>query len=463
MSLALLIDLGSTFTKVVIANPERETIVAESKAVTTATTDIMDGLRKSLDQIPQFSELSSYGFDHKLACSSAKGGLKVIAVGLVPELTAEAARRASLGAGAKVLAAFSYGLTIRELREIEDLEPDIVLLSGGIDGGDTKVILHNARVLAGSTLQVPVIVAGNKEARDDVAGVLRSSGKEVRETENVMPELGELNIEPAREMIREVFLERIVRAKGLSQVEDLVHILLPTPSATLKASELLADGTEAESGLGDLMVVEVGGATTNIHSVSEGNPTHSRTILRGLPEPYAKRTVEGDMGLRVSVDSLLKVCGASKILEMTGLGISEDELKDRIAELSLNVGRVPRTREDYQIDQALARVAVDVAVTRHVGKLREMFSPSGSFLIQEGKDLSNIGSVIGTGGPIVHSWNPRRILEEACSRGDNPLLLKPKRPRLFVDEEYIMWAMGLLSFAAPDSSLRMMKKYLREL
>ena len=217
----------------------------------------------------------------------------MVSIGLVPRFTVEAAKKAALGAGANVLEVYAYDLTSDELKRIEAQNPDIILLVGGCDGGDRETVLHNAYVLANSCLAAPIVVGCNKDVSEEVAMILKDCGKDVRTTENVMPELWELNIEPAKEEIRKVFLEKIVDAKGLDKVENVVDILMPTPSATLNAVELLAKRTENQVGFGHLLTIEVGGATTNVYSVSEGMPTRSNTILRGFKEPHVKRTVEG--------------------------------------------------------------------------------------------------------------------------------------------------------------------------
>ena len=437
-------------------------ILARSKAVSTVDTNVMIGLKKALNQLNlSIDSLSEGKFKYKFACSSAAGGLRMIAIGLVPELTAEAAKRAALGAGAKVLKVYSYELTWRELEEIEHYSPDIILLAGGTDGGDRKTILHNAKVLAKSKLNIPIVVAGNKEASDEVERILKTGGKDVRLTENVMPELGELNIEPAKEVIRKVFMERIVEAKGLGEARELVDILMPTPAATLRAAKLLAEGTEEEEGLGEILVVEIGGATTNVYSIAEGKPTQQRTIWKGLREPYAKRTVEGDLGVRVSAEALLSAAGKRKVLEnllseLDNPTISID-LDKVVKNLSTNIGVIPSSPEEYAIDAALAKTAVEIAIERHVGSIREVFSPAGKFFIQVGKDLTEVGYVIGSGGPIVYSRNPRRILEKALFDESNPFLLKPKNAKLMVDKKYVLWAMGLLSTVAPDVALKVMK------
>ena len=154
----------------------------------------------------------------------------------------------------------------------------------------------------------PVILAGNRNAVRQCERILE--GREVHICENVMPKFGTLNIEPTQKEIREVFLKRIVQAKGLTKASELISgIMMPTPSAVMAAMKLLAEGTDNSRGLGELVAVDVGGATTDVYSVANGMPTDPRTMLKGLPEPYIKRTVEGDIGMRYSIRGIVDAAG----------------------------------------------------------------------------------------------------------------------------------------------------------
>ncbi len=460
--LALLVDIGSTYTKVVVVNLEEAEVVAQGKSVTTVDQDVTLGLERALsvagvehDVLPRFAL--------RLACSSAAGGLSMVAVGLVPELTSEAARRAALGAGAVVRRVYSYQLTPQEVSEIEALHPDILLLAGGTDGGEAKTIVHNARMLAESSLRVPVVVAGNKAVGEQVTAILRSHGVDARLTENVMPRLNTLNVEPAQQAIRQVFLERIVHAKGLDRVEEMLEaVAMPTPAAVLAGARLLADGIAdgvEEDGWGELMVVDVGGATTDVHSVADGLPTRSNVIRRGLPEPRVKRTVEGDLGLRVSAPSLLAALGEPVVRRALGDSRAPD-LRDLTEQLSQDVARLPISEQDWTLDAVLARGAVERAVARHVGRLEELVTPRGLVWVQRGKDLSQVGTVVGTGGVFAHHPQAGNILQGAFAERRDPLLLVPLQPQFYLDQRYIFWAAGLLAEYEPFVGLKLLKRYL---
>lgn len=465
--LALLVDIGSTYTKVVVVDLAAAEVLTQGKSVTTVEEDVTLGLGRALAAAsvePRKRDLVRFSL--RLACSSAAGGLSMVAVGLVPELTSEAARRAALGAGAVVRQVYSYQLTPQEVAEIEALDPDIILLAGGTDGGEATTIVHNAVMLAESSLRVPVIVAGNKSVGEQVMRILRQFGGEARLTENVMPRLNTLNVEPAQRVIRHIFLERIVAAKGLDRAEEMLEaVAMPTPSAVLAGARLLADGLtggEEEPGWGELLVADVGGATTDVHSVAQGESTQREVVYRGLPEPRLKRTVEGDLGLRVSAPSLLAALGAARVRRTLGESAGRD-FQTQIERLSRDVGYLPQTEEEWAQDAILARGAIELAVARHVGRLEELLTSRGPIFVQRGKDLSQVGTVVGTGGIFAYHPQAGVILQGAVADRRDPFLLAPRRPRLYLDRRYIFWAAGLLADREPHAGLRLLKRYLESL
>jgi uncharacterized protein (TIGR01319 family) len=259
------IDFGSTFTKGVVFDLESETLAARVQVPSTVDTDICDGLRRALDELARAVPIGEDALRGALACSSAAGGLRMVCVGLVPDYTTKAGRLAALGAGAKVVGTFSYEMSASELREMEALAPDIVLLTGGTDGGNRRTIVRNAELIAGSRAVRNVIVAGNKSARDEIEAAFAESGKNVRFTKNVMPEFGVLELDPVNENIRELFISRITEAKGIARVTQMIAgVLMPTPAAVFAAARLIAEGAPSEAGLGELLLVDVGGATTDV-------------------------------------------------------------------------------------------------------------------------------------------------------------------------------------------------------
>lgn len=467
LNLTLAIDFGSTYTKVVALDLDNEDVVGVAQAVSTVDTDITIGLRSALEKLSNSIGIKNFSPERILACSSAAGGLRLIAIGLVRALTTKAAEEAALGAGAKLVGTFSYGLNPDDLKQMEEINPDLILLAGGTDGGDRETIIHNAGLLATSCLHSPVIIAGNKMAAFRAEALLKETDKEVIVVENLLPELDKLNVEPARSAIRETFMRRIVHAKGLDKAQDLVgDIIMPTPMAVLEGAKLLAEGAEGEPGLGELLVVDVGGATTDVHSVAKGSPCQDNVIVKGLPEPYLKRTVEGDLGIRYNAQHILQIAGKEKIEDRMGFhqGTMRGyvDLEPAVQYLSTNIGAVPQREEEFIIDIGLAGTAVDIAMQRHAGRIEEVYFPHGKMFIQYGKDLRETKYVIGTGGIFAYGREPRRVLEATRYNPINSGSLRPKAPEFLVDERYMLFAMGLLAKVSPIKALRVLKRYLKK-
>lgn len=456
MKPVLLIDFGSTYTKVTAVDVESERLLGTADAYTTVQTDVGEGLANALTKLRE--KIGPVEFTARYACSSAAGGLRMISSGLVPELTAEAARQASLGAGAKVLKVYSFQLTEDDLDEILRLNPDIFLLVGGTDGGNSECILHNAHMLASGSFDFPVVIAGNRSVARECERIL--AGHEVYVCENVMPRFGVLNIESAQKKIREIFLNRIIEAKGLTRAAELISgILMPTPSAVMKAMNLLAQGCEGESGIGDLVAVDVGGATTDVYSMCDGMPATSNTVYKGLPEPYAKRTVEGDIGMRYSIRGIAEAAGIQRVAELSGLTV--ERAQELIDQLSQHTDWIPEPGTDYEkLDYALACLAVEVAVARHAGTMEETYTLMGLTYVQAGKDLRRVRQVVVTGGCLIHTARTDEIAAHALYTSRAPMSLRPEKAAVRVDRNYILAAMGLLSETEPQTALRIMKKEL---
>jgi len=451
----VLVDIGSTFTKVTAVDTGQARILAQSSAPTTIQ-DVSIGLKNALQGLGLTAEELRQA--RKLACSSAAGGLRMVAIGLVQDLTAKAAKLAALGAGARVLNTYSFQLTEADREEIIELGPDIILLAGGTDGGNSENILHNARVLASLPQPLPVVIAGNRSVAKEVAACFPEEFSTYI-APNVMPQIGKLQVDPAREVIRRVFMEKIIYAKGLDKAERWIDgIFMPTPAAVLRAGQLLSEGTAANPGWGDLIIVDVGGATTDVHSLGTGLPSRAGVVLRGLPEPFAKRTVEGDLGVRVSVLSLLEAVGVDALVQETRW--TREEVESRAQLLHSQPEVLPQNQAEAAFDRALARQAVRHAVGRHVGHLSELYTPAGLVWVQEGKDLSQVTTVIGTGGVLVKSDDPLAALEGAGKQVDAPLELRPERPEFYLDGDYILAAMGLLAQEEPEAALEILKNSL---
>ena len=463
----LMVDFGSTYTKVTAFDVDEKRLLGRAQSPTTIGSDVRIGLERALDKLGSAYGVDGRAIEERYACSSAAGGLRMTAIGLVPALTLEAARRAALGAGAKVVAAYGYEIYDEIVREIEELKCDIIMLCGGTDGGNKAVILHNAEMLADSQVDCPILVCGNKVVTGQVKNLLEAAGKRVYTAPNVLPEVNRVEVAPAQQMIREIFIEHIVRAKGLDKAADFFCCpIIPTPIASLHAAELLADGTAGVRGIGSLLIVEVGGATTNIHSVASIRPVTSQTIMRGLPDERVTRTVEGDLGIRYNARTIFDFVGEEALRQRAmdmrpGLDESRIDPEAFTALVGENVEYTPKNDEEYMLDAALAMSAAGIAVSRHAGTLHREHTVNGEVNVQTGKNLLEVKNVLGMGGIFKYGKMPEKILGAALFSRGEPWSLKPMNARGWIDSEYIMYAVGLLSQRHPDAALEIAKKYLR--
>ncbi|MGE0003632.1 MAG: methylaspartate mutase accessory protein GlmL [Candidatus Izemoplasmatales bacterium] len=455
MARYLLIDFGSTFTKLTAVDEDACDIIATASHFTTVSSDISIGYHHALQAL--YTTIGEeISFDHILACSSAAGGLKMAAIGLVEELTVEAAKRVCLGAGAKVDLVFSHHLTKREVEKIISQHIDIILLAGGADGGNTENVLFNAKLLGQMQVKIPIVFAGNKSAQDEIEEMFHDYEMNGFICDNVMPRINVLDVKSVRDKIREIFLKNIIVAKGIKKIEEEIEaVLLPTPEAVLVACELLAKGTIGEDGIGDLVAVDIGGATTDLYSMCNAS-NRSDVVLHGLEEPYAKRTVEGDLGMRYSAPGIIKNLSKEEVAFLNkeqGVDI-EEEVEYRYR----NVASLPENPHDEFIDMLLAEMCAYRSMHRHVGRIEEVYTPMGLMYNQTGKDLSEVNYVIGTGGVVIHAKNPEKILEKTTNILHHQAELRPLHPHYLLDQDYIMAAMGLLSQRNPVLALQIMKK-----
>ena len=449
-------DIGSTYTKLTAINTVQEKIIATAIAFTTIETDVLEGFNNAYSKIKNTAP--SFNYDKLYCCSSAAGGLKMVAIGLVPELTSKAARLAASSAGAKVVKSYAFELSPDEQREIQNINADLILLSGGTDGGNKEVIIQNAKRLTEIEGNFRVIVAGNKSATSEITQIFKASNKQFVITENVMPSFNKLNIEPAREKIKELFINHIIEAKGLNKLQEMAeNDIIPTPLSVLMACELLSNGTSDVEGMGDLVAIDIGGATTDMYSIAEGKPTVANTIIKGLPEPRSKRSVEGDLGMRYSLSSLrdeinLESLSKSAQVDMGIIDCWINRCIDRPESIAKS-GSAEQVIEEY-----LAHSAAKIAIERHVGKYDLVYTPLGETFALTGKDLANIETVIGIGGVIVNAMNPIEILKSVEKSPEDINYAKPIRPDYLIDKRYIFSSMGLLSKDYPSLAVKLLKE-----
>lgn len=450
---ALLADIGSTYTKLCAVDLKQATLLGTS-AVLTDQADIRLGVNQAWKKLqPQLPP--GIQFSLRRAASSAAGGLRLVAVGLVPELTGEAARMAALGAGAKVLRVYGHRLLANDLQEISELAPDIILLVGGTDGGDREILLANARSLATIKLETAIVIAGNREVAPEAQAILQEANFHCKVADNVLPRLGRLEVDSARRVIRDLFLSRIVLAKGLTELEaTLGEVVMPTPAAVLAGLELYA------AKKGELIAIDLGGATTDVYSIASGYPLDDTVQSMGLMPPYAHRTVEADLGMRSSASSVVSVA-APLLAQLTrAANLSACDWPSFAATVSQGAW-LPTSELEALQEQLLARACVQQAVNRHVGTIETVATPQGRSYLLRGKDLRSVRTIIGIGGAIKFSQNPSFILAGALQQSGELQLMKPKHACFLWDTTYVLFAAGLLAASHPECALNLLEQTLQ--
>jgi hypothetical protein len=263
------------------------------------------------------------------------------------------------------------------------------------------------------------VYGGNSQIADEACAILEGAGFRVRVTANVYPAIDELDIVPARAAIHDAFEEHITHAPGMERIAEFVTgRILPTPGAVLIASEMLA------SALGDLVVVDVGGATTDVHSITDGSPEYEG--MRTDPEPHAKRTVEGDLGTFVSAShtaALLPEAERPRVLPPA----------------------IPHTDEEIAAALLLARTAAVTAMERHAGRLVRLYTPTGRQTVTRGRDLTACRLVVGTGGALTRLPGGFGVLEQTRGREGSDRLLPAPDAACALDRDYVFACCGTLA------------------
>lgn len=452
-----LADFGSTFTKLTLVEAGSGRRLASAAAPTAAGGDVMEGYaaarRAALARAGGRCRIAD-----SLAASSAGGGLRVAAVGLAGDYTAAAARQAALNAGARVELVLAGRLDEAGLARLAAAGPDIVLFSGGTDGGQERQVLANARALAASGLAAHVVVACNREVAGEAAARLAAGGLRPHRVANLLPQIDRLDIEPARAAIRALFIRHVIAGRGLSAGPAFGRLVaMATPEAVLLAVELLSRGPGGEGGLGDLLAVDVGGATTDVHSCVAPSPLPAGVLRKGLPPLALARTVQGDLGMRWGAPGALEADGGW-LAARTGLPPAS------LAALC----RRRRRRPDFvaggggelAFDRLLATSCLAHALRRHCGRLRTVFVPGqGARFIHSGLDLAAVPLAVGTGGMLARDAGGRRALARALERGERGALM-PRSPALAIDRHYVLAAAGLLAGRDPQAAFRLLTSQL---
>ncbi len=449
----LVAEIGSTTTVVnAFSNMASDPVfVGQGQAPTSVVEgDVRIGLNGAIADLSKSLGADSVTYDELLATSSAAGGLKMTVHGLVYDMTAKAAKEAALGAGANIHMVTAGKMRRSDIKHLLEIKPNIVLIAGGVDYGESDTALYNAEIIAKLDIEVPVIYAGNIVNHDDVIDIFEEAGKKhlLYIVDNVYPKIDVLNVEPTRKVIQDVFEEHIVHAPGMTHVRDLVNgPIIPTPGAVMEASKLLKEE------LGDLMTIDVGGATTDIHSVTDGSEEINRILIN--PEPVAKRTVEGDLGVYVNMRNIVEIIGLEKLTQ--DLELSEEQMHKLIEE------HVPIPFTDLQLKfvERMTREAVIISTDRHAGGFRDLFGGSGKKTMAEGKDLTSVKYIVGTGGALTRLPNRVAIMKSIAYSNRGHKLLPNTEAQILVDNDYIMASLGVLSKEYPEAALKLMKKSLK--
>ena len=464
-------DCGSTTTKAILIKKQGDEyrLVVRGEAPTTVEAPFEDVTRGALNSIREVEELTGEkildgeriikparskkeGVDIYISTSSAGGGLQMMVAGVVLTMTGESAARAALGAGAivmDVIASNDGRLPHQKIERIRHLRPDMILLSGGVDGGTISHVAELAELIRaadpkprfGTTYSLPVIYAGNKDARKIILDTLKEA-TELVVVENLRPVLERENLGPARDKIHDLFMEHVMaHAPGYKKLMAWTDVpIMPTPGAVGLLIERIGKRQQI-----DVLGVDIGGATTDIFSVFE-----DKSLEAEKPERVFNRTVSANLGMSYSISNVLVEAGNENILRWIPFEVDVTELRNRIRNKMIRPTTIPATLEDLKMEHAVAREALRLALEQHrsmaVGlkgiqqerSIADAFSQitSGETLV----DMMSLSLVVGSGGALSHS--PRR--SQAAM-----LMLDAFQPegitRMAVDSIFMMPHLGVLT------------------
>lgn len=434
MTLVTCVDVGSTYTKgLLIDTAGGGVVVASAAHPTTVGTDVMVGVQavcRALADAP--GGACSGGLGPPLLCSSAGGGLRVAVVGQEVEVSAEAGRRVALSAGGRVVHVGAGPLTAASLRAVRAAKPDLILLVGGTDGGNAEVLLHNAQRLARARVTPPIVVAGNADAAAAAAAALEATGRRHVVTTNVVPRIGEIAPDGAREAIRAAFLAHVIGGKGLSRGPGFAGLVrAPTPDAVLRGVEVLGQA------VGDVLVVDIGGATTDVYSVLTPVGEDATVRREVVGQLWHARTVEADLGMRWNAEGIVEAAARERL-----------PLSDNAHTYAARVAAAPdhlAHDDDWVAEGELAALAARVAVRRHGRPLTPGEQP---------RPLAAVSLLLGSGGVLRHSppGLAERVLGAVTSDHGGGWRV-PTRAQVGVDTAYVLFAIGLLADDYPDAAL----------
>ena len=413
--------------------------------------DVNIGLQAAIEDMKKnlHIENEKLEYTNMLATSSAAGGLRMTVHGLVYDMTVKAAKEAALGAGANIHLITAGKLSKVDMIKLDRIKPNIILIAGGVDYGERETALYNSELIAASDLNIPVIYAGNIAVADDVKLIFEAYSKEknLHIVPNVYPKIDILNIEPTREVIQDIFEKHITEAKGMEKIREMVNgPIIPTPGAVMKASKILKDE------IGDLVTIDVGGATTDIHSVTEGTEKVNKILVE--PEPVAKRTVEGDLGVFINKKNIVDIIKIEKLEKELNMS-SEDIEKFTNSDIA-----IPQTEEHKRFIERLTKEAVIVSINRHAGGYRTYFGGKSDTLAF-GKDLTAVKWIVGTGGALTRLTAREEILNSISQFNRADKLLPTAEAKILIDNDYIMASLGVLSSLNKEAAIKLLLKSLK--
>ena len=448
---ALVAEIGSTTTVVnafdhLDSNPRF--LGSGFSETTVLDGDVTIGLLKAIEDLKKKLKVKELTARQTYASSSAAGGLKMSVHGLVYDMTVKAAKEAALGAGANIKMITSGILDDYQLEEIKNTPLNIIMIAGGVDYGERKTAVENAKKIANLKLNIPVIYAGNIQNRPVIKQIFADNQQNeyLYISDNVYPNIDELQVETTRKIIQDAFEKHIIHAPGMERVTSIVNgTIIPTPGAVMEASILL------QKELGDLITVDIGGATTDLHSVTDGDQEVKKILIS--PEPFAKRTVEGDLGIYINKDNIVEMIEKDQLIK--DLHLSKVALEEMLEQYKV----IPDKRQ-LPLTNRLAKEALIQAIERHSGKLISLYTASGKTTYAQGKDLSKVEYLIATGGALTRLPDKHKIIQSALKH-KNDMLLKPKENvKILIDEDYIMASLGVLAKSYPKAALILLKRSL---
>lgn len=493
----LIFDVGSTCTKVTAFALEKNAGHCKFRMLgrgqdSTTVEDIEKGLiaaRKSLEN--QNITISSDAII--LSSCSAAGGLRMVAMGYMPRVTVKASKEVAMNSGARVLEVLSSAEPSEFRCEVlQEIRPDIILLTGGTDGGNTEAIVEHAEIVVQAVSEAGkytrtspwkpvVIIGGNMESQGPTTKILRDAGIDVWRVPNILPNIHELRVLPAREAIHEQFIKQITRAPGLAKLNSMVQDgkVVPTPGAVLMSAELLSNGTKDSDGAGSLMIVDLGGATTDVHSIIPELAQlaiEERGLIVSNEKQMSFRTVEGNLGMRVSACGIIDTLGPRNVLACAdpdelnaalglekGASIPAEQLESLYNQLRNHAEMLEKSPQTIipegsgllaAFDTALATAAVAVGIRRHAGRKADADPEMGIATgMPVGRDTRSIRTIIAVGGIFTHSSRERSmgILQRAFASPGMSLL--PVNPQFIIDGQYQLYTLGMLSSVNAEAAL----------